>query len=719
MAKKQLNVFQRVLATVFPNSKNSIGGNLQDIPLFNRHGPILDTSDFGDILLSDKDLYRGYLYGAIKRRGNRTAQIATQQLKTKLGDDLEAEDHPYLGLIDRSPTFSNVFFWRALSTYLDLQGMAYVLAIRNFTPGGRVGEIQEFKILNPYDISVVKNAKGEIGGYVEQRGTMQRELPLEMVIRIKELNPFDLEDGYAMTDAAKDSQYLNQQASSYTRKSIKKNVGQRGLITTEIIMDDTAFENFKGRVRESGGSADFLFGNGPGAVNYQDMQIDLDKLALDKIKEMSTQELFSVAGVSKTIMSIEVSGTTRETARVQSDLFDSNEIMPQLQIILDALNQDYRNSYVDEFAKSPIELYIDSPLNRDREAEKTDAEILKIKAETAQVLIATGFTPSEVLEQVGMEDMGFEKPEPTTIALPADQPADGEDNKNNQDHHHDDHMPWSWESELNAVGQNDGLSGIIRAKESSLQNSIANIQKKLVMAVVSHIDKNGLTDSQESKIITKTAKGSVIKELQLALNEFSISTVGLFATRQMRKRIEQFGKTAVFKITKQLREFLKGKASQAATSHVDTLLSEIYNKAKELADQNLSRSEIASQLTTLYSDKIATTQATRIARTEANKAWTQSQYQADKQFIEQNELQGKLFKIWVVRSSNPCEFCLELEAETAANPIPFDDAFREVGQSVHAETDGKSTSYSVSYEDIEAGTLHPNCSCSYDIIVQE
>lgn len=705
------NLFQRIwIAATNPNAvrRNSVGENLLNVPLFNRTN-VLDNKDFGEILLSDKDLYRGYLYAAIKKRANRVAQMATENVKTRLNDNDDAPNHPYLEVIDKSKTFSNHFFWKALSTFVDLEGSSYLLVLRNFNET-RFGEPQEFKLLNPYNLTKVVNSQGELGGYIEQIGSRQRELPLQMVIRINSLNPWNLDEGFAMSDAAKDSQYTSQQSGSFTRQALKRNLGQRGLITSEIVMDDAQFDNFKARVRASGGienAGDFLFGNGPGAINYTDMQIDLDKWALDKIKEMSTQELMVVAGVSKTILGIEVSGTTRETGKVQSDLFDSNEIIPQLQTLIDGLNQDYKNSYPDLYEKTPQNIYIDSPLKRDREAEKADAETLKIKAEAAQVLINTGFEPTEVLEQVGLEEMTFEKPEPQ---VPQDQPTDDEDEDSQQEHIHD-HVDW------NATGPNDSLAAVIKSKETSLQNSVVNIQGKLLQAILDRVNQNDLTPGQEEKIISKSDKRSLIKELEVVLADFGNSTVSLFAMRNLRKRLEQFGLTAIFNLSKKVKDIIKVHATKSATSHIESVLEEVYKKAQELAEANLSRSENAAQLSKLFNDKITQTRATRIARTESNRMWTESQYQSDTQFIEQNGLETQAFKRWVVRSDNPCAYCLALQAETASKPIPFFDPFRAVGESVDVAEEGKQRSYVVGYEPITAGTLHPNCSCIYEIVI--
>ena len=712
---KQLNFIERAIngfKSSFSN-KNSLGSDIISLPMFNKTGNTM-VRDFGSVSMSERDYYIGYLYAAIRTRANRTAQLATESVKTQVKDNLEADDHLYLTIIDQSPLFSNYYFWLALSTFIDLKGVAYIYVLRNFNET-IVGSPLEFKILNPYEISRVVGKDGHLAGYVETRAGFYREIPIQQMIEIRNFNPFEMGEGYAMTNAAKDSHFLNQQSGAYTRSALKKNVGQRGLITTEIVLEDEEYDNFKARVRESGGvenAGDFLFGNGPGSINYTDMQIDIDKLSLEKINNVSREELFAIMGMSKTIMGIEVSGTTRDTSKAQGDLFVQNQVIPQVQLIIDALNQDYRNNYVKEFASTPAIIYIDSPLKTDREAEMKDAEIMKVKADTAKVLIDAGFDVPAVLAEVGLEDMKYEKPEPPVIMPPADSKDMPKDMPK------DEAKETVEELNTNAAAT-DGLEAVIKSKETSLENDIVNVQKQILQAVQKKVAKNQLTTEQEEDIITKTDKKVITDELAAVLVAFGIGTIALFANRTIRKRLEQFGLSAIFNMTADVEKTVKAHAKLSAESHMGTVLEEVYKTAREATEAGLSRVEIVAKINNLFADKVSKARATRIARTESNRLTAESQYQADKQFIDQNDLGQRAFKRWITRSADPCQYCEQLERETAANPIPFNSAFREIGDTVDVVNSDKQLSYVVGYEDVGAGTLHPNCSCIYEIIINK
>jgi hypothetical protein len=68
--------------------------------------------------------------------------------------------------------------------------------------------------------------------------------------------------------------------------------------------------------------------------------------------------------------------------------------------------------------------------------------------------------------------------------------------------------------------------------------------------------------------------------------------------------------------------------------------------------------------------QISQTQAKVIAKTETNRAFSMSQYQADRQFLDQAGWSGQAYKQWVWRGPNPSVFCLAKQAEGA---IPFDE----------------------------------------------
>lgn len=358
--------------------------------------------------MADEDLYRGYSFAVIQKRANKVASLAKTNLKTwakpeivdAFQDKEEEVYHPYLSLIEDSTRFSEKQFWKNISIYLDLAGRYYLGAVR--TPmgtSGKMSDIKEFIMLNPYEIKRVINNRGELAGYIENKSDGRyREWPVEMIIEMRELNPFDPENSqWSMAEAAKDAVFTLQEGGNYTRQSLHGNIDAPGIITTDVILDDEQFANFRERVREHR-KGEPLFGNGAGAIKWESMQIDLDKAALLDISNMNREELFAVSGTSKTTLGIEQSGTTRETARVQNENFIADTAQPRLEDIIDFLNLDYKKYYKDDYEKSGFYIEVKSAIGTDFIVENEATTVRKSQADLALQLIQAKYTPESAYQ---------------------------------------------------------------------------------------------------------------------------------------------------------------------------------------------------------------------------------------------------------------------------------------------------------------------------------
>ena len=751
------------------------------------------VQDWSKVVMTDKDLYTGYPYAAINNRANKVAQLAGNNLKTDATKEImlaarkkeEEIEHPYLDVIDKSKTFSNYKFWYDISTYLDLEGVYYLFVLRAVGDGeeaGRVGTPKEFKLLNPYNIRRIINKETfEVGGYVEARDGYVREFKPETIIEIRKLNPFDDEDPFAMTDAAKESQFTLKQAGDYTRHSLKNNMAAPGIISTDVLLDTEQFTNFVNRVTNQEKGVP-LFGNGAGAITWDSMQIDMDKAALDKINEINRQSLFAVSGVGKTMMSIEESGTTRETAKAQKDIFVENHVMPQLQLIIDALNQDYKIHYEAEYEANEYEIYIDNPLGTDREAELKDIEIRNTAYKLYDQLVAQGYKPELAAKYadggITLEELGepTEEPRPNPVIEAAmlkagmdpnnqadakkankdaepkpdkKKPADKKkDDKKKESHEHDhshDYIP-AIRNEFDEEEQ-----GLIAAQQGALQSAIQNIEARVTSAVLDKVfnAKNAFDD--ESDVIASKDKDQYIGELTVTLSAFYSVIIPIYARSTMAARAKEFGQTAIFKMDADVKKYIKEVSAKAAESHIETIVNDLRLTIKNtyedevtriaqakadvvgraVTDEDLvfarkkalegaSRLRITNAVTTTYSEKVTKVRAEAIARTEMNRAFTQSQFQADLQFIKQNGLEAQAYKKWTTRSDNPCPICQALAAQ---GPIPFKTNFADIGDELTATyTDDKGKTkvlkQHVNFEALSAGNAHVNCSCRYILIIQ-
>lgn len=389
---------------------------------FLRYGSRRMSSTWSTPDISDEDFYTGYGFAVINKRANRSVVLGKNFLYTDAKEEVVAKAnaekqkivHPYLTLIKNSQDFSERDFWYEISTYLDLEGVYYLMAVRAVTNNGRVGNIQKFVKMNPYNVKPIINSRGELGGYVEVKNGLQREIPKEMVVPITLLNPFNPDKPYSLADAARDSQFTMKQANDFAREAIDGNLNAPGIIASAIELEDDQFDNFVERIKHHG-RGEPLFGNGAGTVTYTDMQQDLDKAALDKINSINRDTLLAVSGLSKTGVGVEESGTGREVSRTQKDDFTENAVMPQIENIIDALNLDYRRYYELEYKRSGYYIALSNPLETDKDAELADVEIRTEQFSLMQSLISAGYEYDIAAKyaegQLGITDIGEIKQE--------------------------------------------------------------------------------------------------------------------------------------------------------------------------------------------------------------------------------------------------------------------------------------------------------------------
>lgn len=674
--------------------------------------------DWSQVMMSDPDHYTGYSYGAITKRARAVARVASQFLKTDLPDDKNNDFvHPYIPLIRESLLFSENTFWQTISTYLDLEGVFYLMVLRNpnaaANPAGtnEVGSPLQFKLLNPYNIQrVMKTDTLEVGGYREYRKGFQRDIPKEMVVEIRELNPFSEDQPYAMTDAARESSYTLKSAGDYTRHVLRNNVDAPGIISTDVILPEEDFKNFVSRMKDHT-KGEPVFGNGAGAVKWQPMTSDLSKSSLKDVNETNRETLFAVTGMSKTIMGIEQSGTTRETANVQTELFIMNEIVPRINLVLDALNLDYKTRYPAEYKKNNATMGILNPIESDQDVEGKKADNKTKNYDLYKQLVDDGYDEKLAAQfvngEITLEKLGKPtnppKPPPAPVVPPAAPPVPPK-------------PPAKKKQDIEDKADNELPSSIIHDQESMLQNSIVNIEGHLTASAINRVPKviKNAIESEED-LITRSEKKDAISEMTLVLVAFYGIVTQLQGKETIKDRLEKYGGDAKYLLDKISKLGIRRTAEKVASSHIDTLSQELYKIANDAALEGKSQLEVIAILKNRYSHDITENRARTVARTETNRAFTMAQYDADRQFIDQNGLEERAFKQYHTRSDNPCAFCVSLEKQGL---IPFDEPFVKKGETVTANVDGKETTFDVNFESVYAGNLHPNCSCDYELVIK-
>lgn len=344
------------------------------------------------IRLSDSDMYRGYPYAAITLRAKTVARIGDEVLFTDYKEGSvrkgESTEHPYLVALRNSLNFDIDRFWFNNSRYIDMKGVRHIAMVRG-KEGDTVGEPMEVFALNPYRvIEVVNQADSEIGGYIETRpnGTQRIWEPYQ-IIRVVDDHPIT-EDPFGMIEAAKDAQFTLKQAGDFTRSSLNANENAPGIISTKIVLTPEQFQNFKEGIKNSDKGQPIIT-NG-GQVDWQSMNIDLDKSALDKINTIQKLELFAVTGQSGTTMGEETS-VNRSTAEVQDDKLVRDQAIPTIKLFASALNLDYRKNYPKDYERYGWKIRVEDPTAKNLEADQKAIAIRDEEFNLTDKLVGAGY----------------------------------------------------------------------------------------------------------------------------------------------------------------------------------------------------------------------------------------------------------------------------------------------------------------------------------------
>lgn len=619
-------------------------------------------SSWAPLEMKDEDMYKGYSYAAIQRRANGVATVARQFIVTDANQ--EALDiyqkhgvdpiHPYLKLIRNSAEFSEREFWKAISIYLDLIGVYYLGCVRKH---GQVGndvrmpvltsDIKKFVLLNPYEIRRVVDANtGEVKAYVERKrdGRQRTWMPYQ-IIEFKELNPFDNEKAWAITDAAKQNIFTLRQQGDYTAKSLEGNQNTPGIISTDIALSPEDFADFRSRIRNSH-EGEPLYANGGGGITWTPMTVDLDKAALSSVNELNRSELMSITGTSKTTLGIEESGTTRETARVQDENFDSKTVQPRVEDIVDALNLDYKKYYKREFDQVSYMMRVKDTVASDYDTELKAVQLRSSQFQLVDQLVQQGYAresasqfaegkigvadlqkmeKSDVKEERARQDMAEQlnpqqdeqdKQPEEAVQKPSDEqnPPKGNVTQDQQESGSETAQEGSSDKSNNSIEQvnndveslddknyrgngasDEDIKILNKAYKEFLKN-IRSVQREIIEEAASTVNQNSFT---EKDIMGDDKKESFVDKLVNFYKSYWWVLFPMFANILTNRRNNQFGQSYEFKVTNDIEDKQDKTAHEVAEGHIDTILKDVL-KATNRTYDNMVENEAVNLISKDY-----------------------------------------------------------------------------------------------------------------------
>lgn len=338
--------------------------------------------------------------------------------------------------------------------------------------------------------------------------------------------------------------------------------------------------------------------------------------------------------------------------------------------------------------------------------------------------------------------------------------------------HSDDYINKALRLHTNEQGEIDDYGKEIQTKvdraKNSLLNEIRGAQLQAIKNAVIRID-NSFT---EKDIHTKEQRESVYNRIYKALKKYWMFIIPLVGRERLIEDEVDTGFKADVNLLgiKSVNDFLKEQSKKAAESHTQTIYNtildaankgeervikkefvkeyldkfspnnwfktkptsrqvtsklnnpkfvsdneELYNSVREKIEQGLNKTEIQKAIRSEYLN-LSKKRANILVGNEMARSINSSQFLADLNFLKKIGKLDKAYKRLVSSTGHPCAVC---QALIDKGDIPFEENFLDLGETISVKDGDKTVVFNCNYENIESGTLHTNCHCSYMLILKE
>lgn len=315
----------------------------------------------------------------------------------------------------------------------------------------------------------------------------------------------------------------------------------------------------------------------------------------------------------------------------------------------------------------------------------------------------------------------------------------------------------------------------ISSRKQQFLSEIKSIQLEAINNAISHLTVNELS---EENITTKKERTTIFDKLYEAIKKYWLFLVPIIGSNRLQEDEEntQYKRKSPINLlgTSWIQKDIDKNAGKAAKSHTDTIYKTIVNAGKKAEEKIFSRlfadyykkkydenpegenqffkteptitqiksklknpefvsknqdiidfvrkeieegkhvQEIQKEIRSTYST-LSNGRAKTLVNTETSRATVRSQYDADYEFLKNIGKLDKAYKVLESNTGDPCPICAAIISK---GEIPFTKEFVELGDSVTVSEGDKSITMTFDYEPVEAGCIHPNCHCSYRLMIK-
>ncbi len=670
-------------------------------------------------------IYNGWVYACTRAIAEEIANMQWRLFKvSKDGDDEEVFEHELLDLLDGVNEFQTGYELKyTMGAHLELAGNAYIFLDGVESEGGKPKAIYP---LNPSGVRIIVDRSSfpsRISKYVYTEKGKQYEFQPYQVLHLKYPDPSDPEEGIGTVQSIASWIDADNYAMEFNRRFFQNGARIGGVLESENARTSAQLDYIKKSFEAIHKGYDsayktLVLPKGTKYTQASESQKDMD---FANLMDMMRDRVLAGFRVPRTVLGI-TDDVNRANAEATNYVFALRTIKPKMELIVSYLNEFLVPRYGDD-------LYLDF---EDPVPENTELKIQEMQA-SGSVLSPNeqreryfGYSPiengDEVMVPFSVVPLGAPKQQPTKSRKPgikgrsrpsvkyaraakmrkelskefadrvvANLKEMGERQKSIAEKHISDLT--SEEYEVVYRGFALRVNNYVKLLSSGIRKFNKGQHERVL---------KNLTDAIKS---VKNAKGIDAGTLMNLDDEIAI-TIAL-ATPVLSDLYDKESRAAAASLGIDEFDILANPAVKRALDRAIELMSKSYNETtlgllKSKLDEGISQGASIGELTNLvsqiyeYSDEsraemVARTEAFRVANDSTKQTWKQSGV-------------VKSMRWYTAEDEMVCPLCGPLDGKV----VSIDQNFFDKGDTVQG-SDG--SSLDLSYDDVGAPPLHPDCRC--------
>lgn len=594
--------------------------------------------------------------------------VAMVELTVKDKNGKRIEKHPIIDLLKRPNPMSSQFqFIEMHITYMKLVGESFwYLTFPNQVSNKPDG----IYLLRPdmVDVVIGDDEVGSVEGYVLNKSDGTK-IPLDTneIIHHKLPNPLNPYRGMGIVEAARTYIQTEEFSSEWTKNSLYNSGRPSGIVTLKGTINKEEFSALKKRFKQeysgTNNAGKTMFIKASDGLEYQKLGMELGEVAIKELKDMTKEDIMMMFRVSKTMLGMS-NDVNLSNAREAKIVWQENIIQPDVWRLIDQLDVDLSPRY------GGIHLDFQSEVEADHEKARADFNAGLMTLNEARVYIGLSELPNGDIRYMPM-NMTPQPEDPMSEIQ--DEPI--EEEKSFREY---------------TVEQKEGFRKDVFIRQEAWE-------KKYILGLKS------IFDSQKKEILGKNKKAFSEWKFDPIKSKNNYFNILIPITESM---VKEQGDSALkfagdpdteFVITPQLEKYIKDRIDAFATDVDTATLKKIEEVITDGVMKGDSVTKLRKRILEVYV-QLSTVSAERIARTETIAASNEAALEAYKQspLVTQKE--------WLAEP-DACSFCQGLNGEV----LGLDTDYAKVGESLQGK-DGETLE--VTYADIDAPPVHPNCRCT-------